>query len=68
LAGAGIGGGRVCGNSNKFGEYPVTNPVRPEELAPTICHALDIPISNPQDATGLTRTLTTGLPIMELFG
>lgn len=68
LAGAGIAGGRVYGKSNKYGEYPTHNPVRPEELAATIYHALDIPINNPQDASGISRTLTTGHPIKELFG
>ncbi|QDV19121.1 hypothetical protein Pan153_37840 [Gimesia panareensis] len=34
----------------------------------TIYLMLDIPINNPQDPTGLLRTLTTGKPIMELFG
>ena len=68
LAGAGIAGGKVYGKSNKYGEYPVNNPVRPEELAATIYHALDIPINNPQDANGVLGTLTTGKPIMELFG
>ena len=68
LAGAGIAGGRVYGKSNKLGEYPTSNPVRPEELAATIYHALDIPINNPQDASGILRSLTTGKPIMELFG
>ncbi len=68
LAGAGIAGGKVYGKSNKYGEYPTSSPVRPEELAATIYHALDIPINNPQDASGISRTLTTGKPIMELFG
>ncbi len=68
LAGAGIAGGKVYGKSNKYGEYPTNNPVKPEELAATIYHALDIPINNPQDASGISRTLTTGKPIMELFG
>ncbi len=68
LAGAGIKGGNVYGKSNKYGEYPTSNPVRPEELAATIYHALDIPINNPQDASGILRSLTTGKPIMELFG
>jgi hypothetical protein len=68
LAGAGIAGGKVYGKSNKLGEYPTSNSVRPEELAATIYHALDIPINNPQDASGVSRTLTTGQPIMELFG
>lgn len=68
LAGAGIAGGRVYGKTNKLGEYPTQNPVRPEELAATIYHALDIPINNPQDASGISRSLTTGKPILELFG
>ena len=68
LAGAGIAGGKVYGKSNKLGEYPTSNAVRPEELAATIYHALDIPINNPQDASGVSRTLTTGKPIMDLFG
>ena len=68
MAGAGIAGGKVYGKSNKYGEYPTSNPVRPEELAATIYHALDIPINNPQDASGISRSLTTGKPIMDLFG
>ena len=54
MAGAGIAGGKVYGKSNKHGEYPTSNPVRPEELAATIYHALDIPINNPQ-VTGKSR-------------
>lgn len=68
IAGAGIGGGKVYGKTNKLGEYPTHNPVRPEALAATIYHALGIPINNPLDASGLSRSLTTGKPIMELFG
>jgi hypothetical protein len=68
IAGAGIAGGKVYGKSNKFGEHPVNNPVHPEELAATIYHALDIPINNPQDASSISRSLTTGKPIMDLFG
>lgn len=68
LAGAGIAGGQVYGKSNRYGEYPTHNRVRPEELAATIYHALDIPINDPQDASGISRSLTTGQPIMELFG
>ena len=68
MAGAGIAGGQVYGKSNKYGQYPTHNPVRPEELAATIYHALDIPIDDPKDANSLTRSLTTGKPIMDLFG
>lgn len=68
LAGAGIAGGKVYGKSNKLGEYPTNKPVRPEELAATIYHALDIPINDPKDPSGISRTLTAGKPIMDLFG
>ena len=68
LAGAGIAGGKVYGKSNKLGEYPTSNPVRPEQLAATIYQALDIPINNPQDSSNISRTLTSGKPIMDLFG
>jgi hypothetical protein len=68
MAGAGIGGGKVYGKSNRLGEYPTHNPVRPEELAATIYHALDIPLNDPQDVSGISRSLTTGKPIRELFG
>jgi len=68
IAGAGIAGGKVYGKTNRLGEYPTDKPVRPEELAATIYHALDIPVNDPLDASGITRTLTTGQPIMELFG
>ena len=68
LAGGGIAGGNVYGKSNRLAEYPIDNPVRPEELAATIYHALDIPINDPTDASGVLRSLTPGKPIMDLFG
>lgn len=68
MAGAGIAGGQVYGKSNKHGEYPTSNPVRPEELAATIYHALDIPLNEPQNNSGILRPLTTGKPVLELFG
>jgi hypothetical protein len=68
LAGAGIAGGRVYGRTNRLGEFPTDKPVRPEELAATIYHALDIPINDPQDASGISRSLTEGKAVLELFG
>ncbi|REJ89776.1 MAG: DUF1501 domain-containing protein [Planctomycetota bacterium] len=68
MAGAGIKGGYVHGKSNKYGEHPTDDPVRPEDLAATVYRALDIPINDPQDATGISRSLTTGEPVMDLFG
>ena len=55
----------IAGIALKFGAEVV---FRPEELAATIYHALDIPVNNPQDASGISRSLTTGKPIMDLFG
>jgi len=68
LAGCGIGGGHVYGKSDKYGASVASNPVRPEELAATIYHALDIPINEPQNNSGISRPITTGKPVMELFG
>ena len=68
MAGAGIGGGRVYGKSDSRGGSVVSNPIRPEELSATIYHALDIPINEPQNNTGISRPITTGKPVMELFG
>ena len=68
IAGAGIAGGQVYGKSNKHGEYPTHNAMRPEELAATIYHAMDIPLNEPQNNTGISRPLTTGKPVTELFG
>ena len=68
LAGCGIRGGAVYGKSDKTASTIESNPVRPEELAATIYHALDVPINEPQNNSGILRPLTTGKPIMELFG
>ena len=68
MAGAGIGGGRVYGKSDSRGGSVVSNRIRPEELSATIYHALDIPLNEPQNNTGISRPITTGKPVMELFG
>lgn len=67
LAGAGIGGGRVYGKSDKHGSYVTSNPIRPEEFAATIYHALDVPLNEPQNNSGISRPITTGKPVLELF-
>ena len=68
MAGAGIGGGRVYGKSDSRGGSVISNPIRPEELAATIYHALDIPLNEPQNNSGISRPITTGKPVMDLFG
>jgi hypothetical protein len=67
LAGAGIAGGGLYGKSDKHGAYVTANPIRPEELAATIYHALDIPLNEPQNNSGISRPITTGKPVMALF-
>jgi hypothetical protein len=68
LAGAGIAKGKVYGKSDRHGAYVSSNPIRPEDLAATIYHALDIPLNEPQNNSGISRPITTGKPVMELFG
>jgi hypothetical protein len=68
LAGCGIAGGQVYGKSDKHAATIESNPVRPEELAATIYHALGVPLNEPQNNSGILRPLTTGKPVMELFG
>jgi hypothetical protein len=68
LAGAGIARGKLYGKSDKHAAYVSSKPVHPEELAATIYHALEIPINAPQNNSGISLPLTTGEPVMELFG
>lgn len=68
MAGAGIAGGHVYGKTDRHAGYVTNNPIRPEELAATIYHALDIPLNEPQNNTGILRPLTTGKPVEALFG
>ena len=68
MAGCGIAGGNVYGKSDKHGAYVTSNPIRPEEMAATIYHALDIPLNDPQNNSGISRPITTGKPVLELFG
>jgi len=67
MAGCGIKGGAVYGKSDKHGAYVAHNPVRPEEFSATIYHALDVPLNEPQNNSGISRPITNGKPIRELF-
>jgi hypothetical protein len=68
LAGAGIRGGSVYGASDKTGAYVKDRPVRPQDLGATIYHALDVPLETRLGKDGATRPVTTGQPILDLFG
>ncbi len=43
FAGGGVRGGTVIGSSDRNGGHPASQPVRPENMAATIYHALGIP-------------------------
>lgn len=69
VAGGGIRGGAVYGESDKTGSYPVSDPVTPQDLHATILHALNIPLISPAMNTGITRPpFSTGKPVLKLFG
>ncbi|HZL91581.1 MAG TPA: DUF1501 domain-containing protein [Pirellulaceae bacterium] len=70
VAGGGIRGGIVYGGSDKDAAYPIDYPVKPEDLAATIYHALGIDHQlQVPDATGRpVYVVDGGRPVMELFG
>ncbi len=68
LAGCGIRGGMVYGESDRSAAYVKDRPVRPQDVGATIYHALGVPLDVRLGRDGFTRPITTGQPILELFG
>jgi hypothetical protein len=68
LAGGGIRGGAVYGESDKIGAFVKDKPVKPQDLSATIFHALDVPFESKITKDGVSRPLSTGQPLLELFG
>jgi uncharacterized protein (DUF1501 family) len=68
VAGGGIRGGMVYGESDKFGAYVKDKPVRPQDLGATIYHALGVPLDLRLGKDGFTRPVSSGEPILDLFG
>jgi hypothetical protein len=70
LAGAGIRGGTVHGETDKHAAYAVTRPTAPEDLAATIYHVLGIdPQQRIPDTQGRPHPLVEGGKVLhELFG
>ena len=70
LAGAGISGGQVIGESDRIGGTPASSPVYPPDLAATIYHYLGLnPSMEFVDTLGRPRMITdSGRPIRELIG
>ncbi len=67
LSGGGVCGGNVYGASDKTGAFVQDRPVSPDGFGATLLHALDIPIETELRADGLTRPVSTGRPILDLF-
>jgi uncharacterized protein (DUF1501 family) len=68
LAGGGIQGGAVYGESDKHAAYPIANAVSPHDLMATVYHALGIPANQVlQDELQRPHQLYAGNPINALF-
>jgi hypothetical protein len=68
LAGGGIRGGAVYGESDHIAAYVKDRPVRPQDLGATIYHSLGVPLDLRLGRDGFTRPITTGEPLLDLFG
>jgi len=67
LGGGGIRGGAIYGETDKIGASVKDKPVRPQELSATIFHALNVPYESRVTKDGLSKPLSTGQPLLELF-
>ncbi len=68
LAGGGIRGGAVYGETDRIGAYVKDRPVTVQDLGATIYHALDVPPGTRMGRDGFTRPISAGQPILDLFG
>jgi hypothetical protein len=68
IAGGGIRGGAVYGESDPFAAYVKDKPVRPQDLGATIYHSLDVPLETRLGKDGFTRPISSGTPLYDLFG
>ncbi|QDU79220.1 hypothetical protein Pla110_09250 [Polystyrenella longa] len=68
FAGGGIRGGQVYGSSDKYGEYPASNPVTPAHVVKTVYESMGVHDLEFIDKEKRPMSLLTeGKPIMELF-
>jgi hypothetical protein len=68
LAGAGIRGGAVYGETDRIGAFVKDRPVRVQDLGATIFHALNVPGETRMGRDGFTKPVSTGQPLLDLFG
>jgi hypothetical protein len=68
MAGGGVRGGKIFGQSDAKGAYPAADPVGPEDIAATLYWALGIdPASEVLDTQGRPLPISSGQPIRALF-
>jgi len=67
LAGGGVKGGIVYGQSDKTASYVKDKPVRPQDFSATLFHALGVPYEAKATSQGLTKPLSTGTPILDIL-
>jgi len=68
MAGGGVRGGAIYGESDSKAAYPVSNPVSPLDFGTTIVHALGIPTGMTlADREGRPHRVTSGKVIESLF-
>jgi len=69
FAGGGLASGITVGASDRIGAYPAAQPVSPPDVTATIFHALGLdPKQLMSDAQGRPLVLSTGQPVLQLFG
>jgi hypothetical protein len=67
IAGAGIRGGAVYGESDEQAAYVKSNPVSPEDFNATLFRALGIDPASRLSPDGFTQPASQGRPIDALF-
>jgi hypothetical protein len=68
LAGGGVKEGFIFGSSDRFGAYPATNPMRPEDLSATLFHLLGIdPHTEVRDPLNRPIPISSGSVIHDLI-
>ncbi len=67
LAGGGVRGGAVYGESDRIGAYVKDRPVQVQDLGATIFHAMNVPAETRMGRDGFTRPVSTGQPLLDLF-
>ena len=68
LAGAGVNGGSVYGKTDRFAEYVTEHPVSPADFSATIYDALGIDPHTVIEGRHESHQLSTGSPVLDLFG